>query len=238
MAQVGDLAVYVKTEQPDVFRSVTARGDFPRAVLESSFPGLWDIFLAGGIAAARCRRTLPAAKGYAGLLLSAPYAESYRLLSAALLSCLQRPLRGAFGTVTPVRLLSQSSGVPPITTISLDGKKTAPAPMDRPVSLRTFSPLRSPFGIGKEISAAQAELAEMMDRPEVAPAPGTPSWIITSVSLSETGSGGFMKGSAEVFSPHPFATLALRYALLKGFGSGREHGYGTLDFETARRKAQ
>jgi hypothetical protein len=37
MAQVGDLAVYVKTEQPDVFRSVTARGDFPRAVLESSF---------------------------------------------------------------------------------------------------------------------------------------------------------------------------------------------------------
>ena len=236
MPAVGDLAVYVKTEHPEAFRSVTVRGDFPRAVMDSSFPGLWDILIAESIVAARCRRTLPAAKGYAGLLLSAAYAESYRILSAALLGHLERPLEGIFGTVTPVRILSRSSGFPPITAISLGGKP-ARAPLDRPVSLRTFSPLRPPFAIAKEISAAQGELAEMMGRPEVAPYPGDPSWIITSIDLSKTGSGECMKGSAEVFSSHPFAFTGLQYALLKGFGTGREKGYGTLDIETARRKS-
>lgn len=235
MAVIGDIAVYFKTENPETLREPGVRGDFPRALLNSEFPGLWDFFQVRQITALRCRKQLHAGKGYGGLLLSACYSESYRLLSIALLRQLNRPLTGTFGTVVPLRIMSHSTGSPAITTLNIS-RKPAPSPLQNPLTLRTFSPLYPPFSIAGEINRAQKELSEIMGMEEISPPNDEPCWRITSINLSKNGNDDSMKGSAEVFSEHPYAFLGLQYALLKGFGEHREKGYGTLDIPSVRRK--
>lgn len=236
MSVIGDIAVYFKTENAETLREPEMRGDFPRVLLNSEFPGLWDFFQVRKITALRCRKQLHAGKGYGGLLLSACYSESYRLLSIALLRQLNRPLPGAFGTAVPLRIISHSTGSSPITTLDMT-KKPSPAPLANPVTLRTYSPLYPPFSIAGEINRAQKELSEIMGMKEIAPPKEEPCWMVTSINLSKNGKDETMKGSAEVFSEHPYASLGLKYALLKGFGKHREKGYGTLDISGVGRKS-
>lgn len=59
---------------------------------------------------------------------------------------------------------------------------------------------------------------------------GAGGWRITSVRLSNSFyNKDTMFGSIDLFSGHPMAGKILDLAILKGFGSDKEKGYGHLD---------
>lgn len=235
MAVLGDIAVYFKTQVSGQLRSIMARETLPRALFEDSYPGLWDLLISQGHLPARIRRPLPAAKGYAGVLLTAPYCETYAMLSLALLRLMDRELQGAFGTLRIARLLSESAGTPPISVIRIDGACT-PSKQNCSVELYTATPLHKPFAIARELSDAHKDLALLMNRPEMAPLGELPCWRVSSARLRQSGDPDHMKGTVSLSSNHPFAPIALEYALIKGFGAKRTSGFGSLE-RNRRKKA-
>jgi hypothetical protein len=177
-----------KTEQPDVFRSVTARGDFPpgraRILLSGTLghiPGQWHSSSAVQKDASRRKR----------ICRPPPERALCRKLQAPLRCPVELPANGRSG-----ELRHGDPGPPPVTVFRFPphhhhfaGRKNSARPPGRrrfPANL--LSPLRSPFAIGKRYPQRAGRTGGTDGPTEVAPAPGPPSWIITSVSLSETGS--------------------------------------------------
>ena len=236
MLFAGEIAAYFKLNEPDVFRQVEARGDIPRALFENAFPGLWDILMSQGVLPVRTRRLLRASKGYSGILLAAIHSESYKLLSLALLQAMHRPISGAFGEATLMRVVSET--IDNGTLIRTESADFAfPSPLPAPVELRTLSPLLPPFSIARELTDAHREIARLTGNSAILPETETPCWRTLSASFHVHSPEEGMKGRVTVESEHPYAGAALRYALLKGFGVGREKGYGTLDIIFRRRNS-
>ncbi len=234
MIFAGEIAAYFRTDASDVFRQVEARGDIPRSLFENAFPGLWDILMSQGILPVRTRRLIRASKGYSGILLAALFGESYKLLSLALLQAMHRPISGVFGEVTLMRVVSETTEQGPFVRIE-SADLAFPSPLPEPVELRTLAPLLPPFSVARELTDAHRELARLTGNSAILPESETPCWRTLSASFNVHSSKEGMKGRVTVESGHPYAGAALRYTLLKGFGAGREKGYGALDIIHQRR---
>jgi len=116
------------------------------------------------------------------------------------------------------------------------GRAEIHSPLLSPVRLRTWTPLVRPFSILKDIGEAEAMLGLGPSEKELAGA-SPPHWRITSVRLRKSLDDPLkMLGILELWSSHPMAGKILDLAILKGFGSGKEKGYGHLDIFPVERK--
>ncbi|AER65980.1 hypothetical protein Tlie_0239 [Thermovirga lienii DSM 17291] len=218
MGKVGSIALYLEVSNQDIWKEHETRASFVHNVFGNYEEGL------------RAGPRLAARRGYVGLLICAFTPEGYRKMLLNASDIYGKKIDGPWGRVQCVRIRADDSGHPWIRTLDI-GKPKYFCMLDGPVRLKTYSPIRSPFSILKDLEASQRFLWEYSGAKDLEFSFDLPHWIFTKVRLKANIKQDVqdVTGSLCVFSSHKMAQLILDFAILRGFGSERERGFGSLD---------
>jgi len=217
MGKVGSIALYLEVSDPDIWKNHEARATFVQQLFGEYEDGL------------RAGPKLAARKGYVGLLICAFSPTGYKkmLLSAA--KVYGKDLEGPWGMARCVRIDADDAIHPWIRTLDLS---TPPlySMLDAPVKLKVFSPIKSPFSILNDLEESQRIIWDYSGRDDLKVLGELPHWVFTHIRLRPHRDDNSSKtGSLHIFSSHRMANFILQFSILRGFGSEKEKGFGSLD---------
>lgn len=219
----GSIAVYLETEKPEKWKNPETRTLF----LEGNIPSGNGSVRAGPVVGSR--------SGYTGFIACAPLPAGYSRLVLGLTALFGKTVESPWGCCRVVRVNADPAAHPWVRVVKYR-QAGVESPLHSPVRLRTWTPLVKPFSILNELREAEVMLG--LGSLEVKCSGGDlPGWRITSVRLVRNPDNkDMMVGSVDLWSSHPMAGKILDLAILKGFGSWKEKGYGHLDILPEGRK--
>ncbi len=146
MIQAGLVAAYWEVGDREAWRSPDALEPLLRDLFDCQEEGLFDHLRAWGVVPVRRHHLLPAARGVLGVLLGTFYPEAWRILLQGLALRREVPLRTPLGEARLRRVALNPRHHPHLGQLGEEAFYR-PRPLEGPVALRTWSPLRVPRGI-------------------------------------------------------------------------------------------
>jgi len=217
VSRVGSIAFYMEVSNQDIWKDHEARATFVRHVFGEYEDGL------------RAGPKLAARKGYVGLLICAFTPAGYKKMLLAAAEAYGKELEGPWGKAKCVRIDADDATHPWIRTLDLRDPPHI-SMLDGPIRLKSFSPLKSPFSILKELEASQHILWECSRKQGLKDFGDLPHWAFTQIRLRPHPYDKSARiGSLHLFSPHKMANYILQLSILRGFGAAKEKGFGSLD---------
>lgn len=217
MGKVGSIALYLEVSNQEIWENHEARAVFVCHVFGKYEDGL------------RAGPKLAARKDYVGLLICAFTPMGYKRMLLCSAEIYGKELEGPWGKAKCIRIDADDGTHPWIRTLDLSSPPLC-SMLDAPVKLRVLSPLKSPFSILKDLQESQRIIWEYSGREDLKVFGDLPHWMFTHIRLRPHRDDNSSKtGSLNIFSSHRMANFILQFSILRGFGSEKGKGFGSLD---------